>query len=151
MRRSVPASSASALVRAWRGEIGLYRAAYGLGGLGLAVASLLGDAVLEIAAAAGGASGWVAWVLVGAGELLCAWVAAVATWRSARRGRPGGRRYGAMAVGLALIFVGVQLALTIAWTGWTALAGLGLAPAPATLALDRLIRDTLAQEARPAR
>jgi hypothetical protein len=44
-----------------------------------------------------------------------------------------------------LAFVGVQLVLTIGWTGWTALAGLGLAPAPAALVLDWLIRHTPGQ------
>ena len=138
--RSRPSSTASAVLRAWRGEIGLYRAAYGLGGLGLALASLLGDAVSEAGASAGGAGGWISWVVVSAGELLLVWVAAVAAWRSARRGRLDGRRYGPIAVGFALTFVGIQLALTIGWTGWTALAGFGLAPEPAAFALHRLIQ-----------
>jgi hypothetical protein len=103
----------SAFLRAWRGEIGLYRAAYGLGGLGLVIISLLGDAILSIAAFAGGAIGWLSYLTGGAGELAFAWVSIVATWRAARRGRPGGA-YRPIAVGLAFAFVGVQLVLTAA-------------------------------------
>jgi hypothetical protein len=141
MRQTKPPAYASAALRAWRGEISLYRAAYALGGLGLAIAALLGDAAIAVTGAMGGATGWICWLSVNAGELLFVWVATVATWRSARRGRPDGRRYGLISVGLALFFVGAQLALTIGWTGWTAGAALGLAPEPAVVALDWLIRS----------
>jgi hypothetical protein len=117
-------------LRAWRGEIGLYRAAYGLGGLGLVLVSLLGDALLSISAFTGGAIGWLLYIAGGAGELAFAWVSIVATWRAAHRGRPGGGAYRSMMVGLAFVFVGIQLVLTAAWTGWSDLAELGVAPEP---------------------
>jgi hypothetical protein len=141
VRRPKPPTYAVAVSRAWRGEIGLYRAAYGLGGLGLAIASLVGDAAVAATGAMGSTTGWVCWLTVSAGELLFAWIAAVATWRSARRGRSDGRRYGPISVSLALIFVGAQLVLTIGWTGWTAGAALGWAPEPAAVALNWLIRS----------
>jgi hypothetical protein len=122
--------SPSAFLRAWRGEIGLYRVAYGLGGLGLALVSLLGDALLSIAPFAGGAIGWLSYIAGGAGELAFAWVSIVATWRAARRGRPDGRGYRPMAIGLALAFVGIQFLLITAWTGWSGLAELGVSPKP---------------------
>jgi hypothetical protein len=119
-----------AFSRAWRGEIGLYRAAYGLGGLGLAFVSLLGDALLSISAFAGGVFGCLSYMAGGAGELAFAWVSIVVTWRAAQRGRPNGRAYGPMAVGLAFAFVGIQFLLITAWTGWSGLAELGVAPEP---------------------
>jgi hypothetical protein len=122
--------SPSAFSRAWHGEIGLYRAAYGLGGLGLALVSLLGDALLSISAFAGGIFGCLSYMAGGAGELAFAWVSIVATWRAARRGRPDGRPYGSIAVGLALAFVGIQFILITGWTGWNGLAELGIAPEP---------------------
>jgi hypothetical protein len=122
--------SHSAFSRAWHGEIGLYRAAYGLGGLGLALVSLLGDALLSISPFAGGVVGCLSYMAGGAGELAFAWVSIVATWRAAQRGRPDGRAYGPMAVGLALAFVGIQFLLITAWTGWNGLAELGVAPEP---------------------
>jgi hypothetical protein len=69
----------SAFLHASRGEIGLYRAAYGLGGLGLALASLAGDALLSSAASTGGAIGWLVYVAVAAGEVAFAWFSVVAT------------------------------------------------------------------------
>jgi hypothetical protein len=140
MQRTKPPTYASAVLRAWRGEISLYRAAYGLGGLGLAMVALLGDAAIAVTGAIGGETGWVCWLAVSAGELLFVWIATVATWRSARRGRPDGRRYGPISVSLALLFVGAQLALTVGWTGWTAGAALGLAPEPGAIALNWLIQ-----------
>jgi len=122
--------SHSAFLRVWRGEVGLYRAAYGLGGLGIALVSLLGDTLLSISAFAGGLIGWLSYIAGGAGEFAFAWVSIVATWRAAQRGRPDGRPYGRMAVGLALAFVGLQLILVTAWTGWSGLAELGVAPEP---------------------
>ena len=95
---------------------------------------------METAAATGHAGGWFLWSLVSAGEFLVVWIATVATWRSAQRGPIGGAHYGLVAIGLAFVFVGVQLVVTIGWTGWTALAGLGLAPSPALVILDRVIR-----------
>ena len=86
--------SHSAFSRAWHGEIGLYRAAYGLGGLGLALVSLLGDALLSISPFAGGIVGCLSYMAGGAGELAFAWVSIVATWRAAQRGRPDGRATG---------------------------------------------------------
>lgn len=141
MPSSILPLSDSAVLRAWRGEITLYRAAYGLGGIGLAVASLLGDAVLEAAPAARHV-GWLLWVAVSAGELLVAWVATVATWRSAQRDRRSGCRYGPIALALALSFVGVQLALTVIWIGWTGLARVRLAPRPAALLLNWIVRHS---------
>ena len=67
---------------------------------------------------------------------------AFGTPRSARRGRHDGRRYGALPVGLALVFVGAQLTLMIAWIGWTAGAALGLAPEPAAIGLNWLLAGT---------
>jgi hypothetical protein len=140
MSPSVSLSPDSALLRTWHGEISLYRAAYGFGGIGLAAASLLGDSVLEAAASVGHAGGWLLWSIVSAGELLIAWIATVATWRSAWRGPAGTGRYGFLAIGFALLFVGAQLVLTIGWTGWAAVAGLGLAPSPGFVLLDQVIR-----------
>lgn len=124
-------ASQSPFLRAWRGEIGLYRAAYGLGGLGLVLVSLQGDALLSVSAAVGGAIGWLSYVAGGTSELAFAWVSIVATCRAARRGRPGGgRAYGSLAVGLAFAFVGMQFVLIAGWTGWSGLAELGVAPEP---------------------
>ena len=120
----------SAFLRAWRGEIGLYRAAYGLGGLGLVLVSLLGDALLSISPISGGIFGWLSYMAGSAGELAFAWVSIVATWRAAQRGRFDGRAYRPIAVGLAFAFVGIQFALIVAWTGWSGLAELGVAPQP---------------------
>lgn len=78
-RSSVSVLVGSALSRIWHGEISLYRAAYGLGGLGLAIASLLGDSVQDAAAAVGHASGLLLWSLASAGEILVAWLAWLAT------------------------------------------------------------------------
>jgi hypothetical protein len=122
--------SHSAFLRAWRGDIGLYRAAYGLGGLGLALVSLLGDALLSVSAFAGGVFGCLSYIAGGAGELAFAWVSIVATWRAARRVQPNGRAYGPVAVGLALAFVGIQFILVTVWIGWSGLAELGVAAEP---------------------
>ena len=124
------APSPSAFLRAWRGEIGLYRAAYGLGGLGLTLVSLLGDGLLFVAAFGGGAISCLSYIAGGAGELAFAWVSIVATWRAARRGRSDGSGYGPTAVGLALAFVSIQFLLITAWTGWNGLAELGVTPEP---------------------
>jgi len=123
---------------AWRGEIGLYRAAYGLGGLGLVLVSLLGDALLSVSGSLGGATGWLSYIAGGAGEVAFAWVSIVATWRAARRTRPDGRAYGPMAVGLAFAFVGIQFILVAAWTGWSGLAELGVASEPGDVLLRAL-------------
>jgi hypothetical protein len=111
-------------LRVWRGELSLYRAAYGLGGLGLAVVSLLGDVVLDTSASAGNAIGWLSFIAVALSQLAFAWVSLVATWRAARTRRAGGRAYGTIATSLALAFVCTQLVLTAAWIGWS---GFGLA------------------------
>jgi hypothetical protein len=129
----------SAFLRAWRGEIGLYRAAYGLGGLGLALVSLLGDALLSVSTFAGGAIGWLSYIAGGTGELAIAWISIVATWRAARRGRPGGGAYRPLAVSLAFAFVGLQLVLIATWTGWSGLAELGVASEPSDVLLRALI------------
>ena len=78
----------SSLLSVWRGEIGLYRAAYGLGGLGLALVSLVGDGFLSSAARTGGAIGWLSYVVAGTGELAFA-STAIVTWRAALTGQPG--------------------------------------------------------------
>ena len=115
----------------WRGEIGLYRAAYGLGGLGLALLSLIGDGFLSSAALAGGVTGWLSYAVAGSSELVFASIVIVATWRAARRGQPTrGRPYGSLAVGVAFAFVGIQFVLTAGWVGWNGLAGFGAAPRP---------------------
>ncbi len=124
--------------RAWRGDLGLFRSAYGLGGLGFALVSLLGDTSLDFSASAGGATGWIFYIAVALGELTFAWVSSVATWRAAQRGRANGRRYGSVAIGLALAFVGLQLVFTAAWTGWSGLAGLGFVPEPGNVLLRTL-------------
>lgn len=74
-----PLQSHSPFLRDWREEIGLYRAAYGLGGLGLALVSLLGDILNSLSAFAGGFIGRLSYSLGGAGELAFAWVPVVAT------------------------------------------------------------------------
>jgi|HubBroStandDraft_6_1064221.scaffolds.fasta_scaffold405193_2 hypothetical protein len=130
--------SRSAFLRAWRGEIGLYRAAYGLGGLGLVLVSLLGDALLSVSTFAGGGIGWLSYIAGGTGELALAWISIVATWRAARRGRPGGGAYRPMAVALAFAFVCIQLLLVATWTGWSGLAELGVASEPGDFLLRAL-------------
>jgi hypothetical protein len=121
----------SSFLNVWRGEIGLYRAAYGLGGLGLALVSLLGDGFLSSAALAGGLAGGLSYIVAGTGELAFAWITIVATWRAARTGRPDGAlAYGSVAIGVAFAFVGMQFVLTAGWVGWNGLAGLGAAPEP---------------------
>ena len=132
------AQSRSAFLRAWRGEIGLYRAAYGMGGLGLVLVSLLGDVILY----AGGAPGWLSYIAGGSGQLAFAWISIVATWRAAQRGRPGGRPYGPIAVGLAFAFVGIQFVLIAAWTGWSGLGELGVAAMPGDILSHALIVAT---------
>jgi len=94
---------------------------------------------LATVAALGSTPGWFVWSAVSAAELLVAWIAAVATWRSVSRGIQGNVRYGFVAIGFALLFVGAQLVLTIAWIGWTALAGLELVASPVAVLLDGLI------------
>lgn len=119
------------MVRAWRGEIGLYRAAYGLGGLGLALVSLAVDGFVSYAAVTGGAIGWLSYIVGALGELAFAWISIVATWRAARKSRASGNRtYGWLAVSVALLFVGTQFVLIAGWTGWSGLAGLGFVPDP---------------------
>lgn len=135
--RSADTRTRSAFLRAWRGEIGLYRAAYGLGGLGLLLVSLLGDTVLY--AFAGAVPNWLSYVAGSSGELAFAWVSIVATWRAAQRGRPGGRACGPIAVGFAFAFVGIQFLLIAAWTGWSGFAELGLVPEPGGILSHALI------------
>jgi hypothetical protein len=128
-----------AFLRAWRGDIGLYRAAYGLGGVGLALVSLLGDTLLSVSSFIGGFTSWFSYIVGGAAQLGFAWVSIVATWRAARKMRPDGRAYGRIAVGLALAFVGIQFILVTTWTAWSGLAGLGVAPEPDDILLRALI------------
>jgi hypothetical protein len=133
--RCADAQTRSAFLRAWRDEISLYRAAYGMGGLGLVLVSLLRDVVLY----AGGAPGWLSYIAGGSGQLAFAWISIVATWRAAQKGRPGGRPYGLIAVGLAFAFVGIQFVLTAAWTGWSGLGELGVAATPGDILSRALI------------
>lgn len=125
----------SAIARAWHGEIGLYRAAYGFGGVGIALLSLLGDAVSDMSTSAGGAAGWLVFAAVSLCELGFAWLCMVATWR-ARHGQGTGKRPGPIAVALALLFVALQFVLTAAWIGWVGLSGLGWVSGPAGLLLS---------------
>jgi hypothetical protein len=137
--RGLEPQARSALVRAWRGEISLYRAAYGLGGLALVAASFLGATVLEISETAGIGAGWFSNLAGDVGGLAAAWFAFVATWRAAQRRRPNGRAYGVIAVSLALAFVGVQMLVTTAWTGWNGLAEIGMAPDPSSVLLRAMV------------
>jgi hypothetical protein len=121
--------------RIWRGDIGLYRAAYGFGGIGVAIVLLLADAL--VSAPTSSIAGWLSYLAGGTGELAFAWISVVATWRAARKGRPAGRPYGPIPVGFAFAFVGIQLALIVAWTGWNGLADLGVLPDPG----DTLLRS----------
>jgi hypothetical protein len=130
-------AGSSVLLRVWRGELGLYRSAYALGGLSFALVSLIGDTILDMSASAGGATGWLCYSAVGLGELAFAWVAVVATWRAVRRGSRS-RAYGPISICLALAFVWIQLVLTAGWIGWSGLAGLGLGPTPVDILLPNL-------------
>jgi hypothetical protein len=136
--RCADAQSRSAFLRAWRGEIGLYRAAYGLGGLGLVLVSLLGDVIL----CAAGAPGWLSHIAGSSGQLTFAWISLVATWRAAQRGRPGDRPYGPIAIGLAFAFVGIQFVMIAVWTGWTGLGDLGVVATPGGILSRALIVAT---------
>jgi hypothetical protein len=124
-----PKSLAAVVRNIWRGEIGLYRAAYGLGGVEFAFASLLGDIVLSLSRWVGGVVGWTLFGTVGLGEIAFAWICVVVTSRAARSGWSG-QHYGHLAIGLALTFVGSQLIFTAIWIAWTGLAGLGVLASP---------------------
>lgn len=121
----------------WRGQLSLYRAAYGLGGIGGALGSAIGDYVLDLSSH-GGAFQWILFVVVGLGELAFAWVCVVATWRAARW-----RSYGIISVGFATAFVWVQFVFTAAWIGCSGLAGLGLAVAPITIAANNVFKPEI--------
>jgi hypothetical protein len=114
------------LSQVWLGELGLYRIAYGLGGIGLALVSLLADLVLDMAASVGDAVGWLAFLVIGAGQLAVAGIIVVGTFRAAKQRRPDGRVYGPIAVGLAVGFVCIQFVLTAVWIGWLGVADANL-------------------------
>ena len=125
------------LANIWRGELSLYEAAYALGGLSALFGSLVGDYFLDLPARHSGLVGWLCFTVAAIAELLFVFVCVVAAWR-ARYGRDG-RRYGAIAVGLALAFVWTQLAVTAGWIGWSAMAGMGLTSPP----IDTVVSDFL--------
>jgi hypothetical protein len=125
------------LERAWTGELGLYRSAYGLGGIGLSVAWLAGELALA-EFGSGPVASWLGFLLVGAAELGFAGLVGVATWRAALRGSPRGRPYGMIAVTLAFLFVLVQLASTLAWVG---LSAPGIGPRLEAALLNHLLKN----------
>ncbi|HLY58707.1 MAG TPA: hypothetical protein VKS60_24300 [Stellaceae bacterium] len=90
-------------LRAWRGELGLYRTAYGLGGIGLSLVAVAAELTIDRFAESGRAV-WLSTIAAVAGELAFAWFLCVATWRALRRGRPDGRRYGRVGTFFALLF-----------------------------------------------
>jgi hypothetical protein len=121
----------SAFLHAWRGEIGLYRAAYSLGGLGLALASLIGDALLSSAASTGGAIGCLVSAAVAAGELAFAWVfGRCYLASSAEKPDQQWSADGRLGVATALAFVAVQFFLLAGWIEWSGFAAVGFAPDP---------------------
>ncbi len=134
---SAAAPRRSVVLRAWHGELGLYRSAYGLGGVGLAVVSLLGDVVLIGLPPGGRVPAWLFETAIDLAELAFAWFICVATWRAALRGRPDGRPYGTISAGVALALVGLQLAIMIAWT---LLSLLGSSPDASDAVLRVLIK-----------
>jgi uncharacterized membrane protein len=117
--------------------VSLYEAAYALGGLSALFGSFVGDYFLDLPARHNGPVGWLCFAVAALAELLFALVCVVAATR-ARHGR-NGRRYGPIAVGLALAFVWVQLTFTAGWIGWSALAGMGLTSAPIDALVDKLL------------
>jgi hypothetical protein len=125
------------LAKIWRGELSLYKAAYALGGLSALFGSLVGDYFLDLPARHSGAAGWLYFTLAAIAELAFACVCVIATWR-ARHGW-NGRRHSAIAIGLALTFVWVQLVFTTGWIGWSAMAGLSLTSPP----IDTLVNGLL--------
>lgn len=130
----------SRLAKIWRGDVGLYEAAYALGGLSALFGSLVGDYFLDLPARHSDLLAWLCFTIAAIAELAFALLCVVATWRARRR--RDGRRYGSVAIGLALAFVWVQLAFTTGWIGWSAMAGMGLASPP----IDRVVNDLLQAE-----
>jgi hypothetical protein len=128
------------LAKIWRGELSLYEAAYALGGLSALFGSLVGDYFLDLPARHGDLLAWLCFAVAAIAELVFALLCTVATWR-ARHGSDG-RRYGPVAIGLALAFVWVQLAFTTGWIGWSAMAGMGLTSPP----IDMMANDLLPPE-----
>lgn len=126
------------LTKIWRGELSLYQAAYGLGGLGAVVASLIGDYALDLSTRLGGLTGWVVFATASTGELVYAWLCVVATWRSRSRGP--GQPYGTAAIVVAVAFVWSQLLFTAAWTCWNGLATSGLIATPAEVLITHIIK-----------
>ena len=125
------------VLNAWRGELGLYRTAYGLGGIGFSVVAVVAELTLDRFAQSGRAAVWLSTIAAVAGELAFAWFLGVATWRALRRGRPDGRRYGRIGAGFALLFVGLQIGTTLAGM---AVSMLGVEPAIEMAVLHHLIR-----------
>jgi hypothetical protein len=138
------------VLRVWRGDIGLYRAAYGLGGLGFAIVSLFADLVIDMSASTGGWIGWLSFTAAALGEIAFAWLCIVATWRSVQGRRAAGRAYGRVAVSLALMFVWFQLVITAGWICWSSLAGLGLASKPTDIVqrIELRLTETIADPGR---
>jgi hypothetical protein len=125
------------LRKIWHGELSLYQAAYGLGGVGAVVATLLADYALDLSTRLTGLTAGVVFAIAAFGELIYAWACVVATWRSRRRG--AGQPYSAGAVVLAVAFVWSQFIFTAAWTCWNGLATSGLIATPADVLISRVI------------
>jgi hypothetical protein len=128
----------SALTKIWRGEVSLYRAAYGLGGVGAVALTSAGDFLVGFSTRAGGIIAGGCFALAAFGQLIFTWICIVATWR-ARRSGPG-QPYPAIAIFCAVGFVWLQLALTAAWVGWSGLAELRLVSAPADVLMSRVFQ-----------
>jgi len=111
------------LQRAAAGELGLFRTAFWFVGFALLLASTLSDILLDYGAIEGRAASIGIGVLVGSGEVaLCAWLCLI-TWKAAQRGRPDGRAYGPIAIGVAALLLISQISTTLAVTG-ISIAGL---------------------------
>lgn len=126
----------AAFARAWRGELSLYRAAYGLGGVGGALGAAFGDCLLDLSMR-GSYINSLVFAAAALGELGFAWICVVGTWRARRKGR-----HGAISIGLALAFVWAQLLFTAGWVVCSGLADIGLTSPP----MEILAEDVLKPE-----
>lgn len=129
--------AAASVGRVWRGEIGLFRAAYGLGGVGGAFGAAVGDYFLDLRLGSDPAQ-WLLFAGAAIGELLFAWVCVVATSRARRR-----RHYGMIPVALALVFVWAQLLFTAGWVACSGLAAVGLATPPMRILIDDILKPEM--------